>query len=159
VAYNEFYNADSGLVTVASSSQTAIFEMRSSGTTNKRAWVTGIRVAIGNTAVGAGNNSLFTLARAGNSPSGGSSVTPSPLDAASPASITGTFKGGWTIAPTVGTLLAEWQIPQSSGSMWVEYPALGMEWVMPVATASVAMFVTNSSATSTPIQVQFIFAE
>lgn len=159
MAYSEIYNVDSGLVTVAATAQTAVLELRSSGTVNKRAWITSVRVAIGNTAAVAGNNALFTLARAGNTPSGGAAVTPAPVDTASPAAITGAFKGAWTIGPTAGTILAEWQVPQSSGSMWVEYPALGMEWVVPVATASVVMFVTNSVATSTPVQVQFVISE
>jgi hypothetical protein len=159
VAYSEIYNVDSGLVTVASASQTAVLELRSSGTVNKRCWVTGIRCAIGNTAAAAGNNALFTLARAANTPSGGTSITPSPVDAASPAAISGAFKGSWGTTPTLGTLLAEWQVPQSSGSQWVEYPALGMEWVLPVSTASLVVFVTNSVSTSTPIQVQLIISE
>lgn len=157
MAISEVYNADSGLVAVATTAQTALLELRAAAT--RRAWVQGIRIAIGNTAAVAGNNVLFTLARAGNTPSGGTSVTLVPADPAAPTAIATAFKGAWTIAPTQGAILAEWEIPQASGSMWVEYPPQGSEWTLPVATASIVMFVTASVATSTPMQAQFVVNE
>lgn len=156
---SEIYTADSGLVTVASTAQTALFELRSSGTVNKRAWVTGVRLLIGNSLAAGGNNVLFTLARVANTPSGGTAVTPNPHSASSPAAITGAFKGSWVAAPTLGAILGEWEVPQSSGAMWAEFPPLGYEWSLPVATASLCMFVTASVNTSTPIGCQFIFSE
>lgn len=157
MAISDIYTADSGLVAVASTSQTAVLELRSSGTVNKRAWIAGVRILVGNTA--ATGNILFTLARASNTPSGGTAVTPAPHDAASPAAITGAFKGAWATAPTAGTVLGEWELPQTSGSMWAEFPLPGTEWVLPVATASIAGFVTCSSATSTPVGFQLILSE
>jgi hypothetical protein len=159
MAISEIYTADSGLVTISSTSQTALLELRSSGTTSHRAWIMAVRVAVGNTGAVAGNSTLFTLARAANSPSGGSSVTMVPSDLAAPTAIAAAFKAAWTIAPTLGAILGEWEIPQASGSMWVEYPVPGAEWALPVATASIAVFVTNSVATATPVQAQLVVSE
>lgn len=159
MAISEIYNADSTLVTISSTSQTALMELRSSGTTSKRAWIMGVRLTVGNTAAAAGNNVLFTLARAGNTPAGGTTVTLGAQDTAAPTAITTAFRGSWTTAPTVGTILAEWELPQASGSLWVEYPPPGGEWVLPVATASIAVFVTTSVATATPVQAQFVVSE
>jgi hypothetical protein len=156
---SDFYNADSGLISFSSASQAPLLELRSSGTTSKRAWITGVRVTVGNTAAAAGNNVLFTLARAGNTPSGGTAVTMGAADPAAPTAITGAYKGNWATAPTVGTILAEWEVPQASGSMWVEYPPPGAEWVLPVATASIAVFVTPSVSTATPLQAQLYVSE
>jgi hypothetical protein len=159
MAISEIYNADSTLVSISSTAQTALMELRSSGTTSKRAWIMGVRLAVGTTAAVASNNVLFTLARAGNAPSGGTAVTLGAQDPAAPTAITAAFRGSWTTAPTVGTILAEWELPQASGSLWVEYPPPGAEWVLPVATASIAVFVTTSVATATPVQAQFIVSE
>ncbi|HVB42555.1 MAG TPA: hypothetical protein VNF47_07575 [Streptosporangiaceae bacterium] len=159
MANSDVYDVKSGLVAVAATSQTAVLELRSSGTVNKRAFVAGIRIKVGNTAAAAGNNILFTLARAGNTPSGGTAVTPTPHDPASGAAISGAFIGSWATAPTLGAVLGEWELPQASGAMWEEFPPLGYEWVLPVATASIAGFVTNSVATSTPVSFEWVFSE
>ena len=85
MALSDLYVADSGLVAIASTSQTALLELRSSASPAKRAFIIAVRCAVGNTAAVAGNNVLFTLARAGNTPSGGTSVTLGAQDTASGA--------------------------------------------------------------------------
>lgn len=159
MANSDIYTADSGLIAIASASQTALFELRSSGTVNKRAFIVGFRGLVGNTAAAGGNNILITLARAANTPAGGSAVTPNPHDPASGAAISGAFKGSWGTTPTIGAILGEWEVPQASGAAWVEFPPLGYEWVLPVATASIVVFVTCSVATSTPISAQLVVSE
>jgi len=49
-------------------------------------------------------------------------------------------------------------LPQTTGSMWEEFPPLGYEWVAGVSTYLV-MFVTTSVATATPLEAQFIISE
>jgi hypothetical protein len=153
---NDFYNVDSGTFTLSGTVVTAILELRS---TTKRAWVSAVRIAAGTVAAAAGNDILYTLARAGNTPTGGSAATLNPLDSAAPVALTSGFKSAWTTAPTVGTILAEWQIPQASGQMWSEYPPLGFEWGLASGTASMALFATNSSTASTVVQTQFVISE
>ena len=159
MAISDIYVGDSGLISVNSASQTALYELRSSGTVNKRAFIVGVDINVGNTAAAAGNNVLFTLARAANTPSGGTAVTPAPNDLASGAAISGTFKGSWATTPTLGAILWEKELPQASGAAWTLYPPLNYEWALPVATASIAMFVTCSQAIATPLQAIFTFSE
>ncbi len=66
---SDIYTIDSGLVAQASTTQTAILELRTLAT--KRAFIVGVRMKIGVTAAAAGNDVIFTLARSGNSPTGG----------------------------------------------------------------------------------------
>jgi|SRR5215472_4159614 len=156
MAISDVYTVDSGAVATATTSQTPLLELRTAAT--KRAFIVGVRMKVGKTSAAAGNTSLFTLARAGNSPSGGTAANLRPNDAASAAAISSAFIGSWTIAPTLGNILAEWILPETTGSMWEEFPPLGYEWVAGVSTSIVA-FITNTDATSTPIEVQFVVSE
>lgn len=158
---SDLYVHRSGSVSIATVTQTAVISLF--GTAAKRLWVVGVRVEIGNTAAAAANNMLFTLARPGNTVNASSTNGGNPLDYSAPASI-GVNATAWTTAPTVGTILAEWEVPMSSGSMWVEYPPTNYEWGVPAiandnANAGVHVFVTASVATSTPIFVDIIESE
>lgn len=160
MAISDIYTVDSGMVATATTSQTPLLELRPAGT--KRAFIVGVRMKIGVTAAAAGNDAVFTLARSGNGPTGGSAASLRAHDSASAAAINGAFIGSWTIAPTLGNILGEWVLPQTTGSMWEEFPPLGYEWVMPSATGSgnsIVAFITNSVATSTPVEVQFVVSE
>lgn len=157
---SDVYTVDSGLVSVGATTITPVLELRPVGT--KRAFIVGIRMKIGVTGAVAGNDVLFTLARSGNGPTGGTAANIRANDTASAAALNTAFIGSWTIAPTAGNTLAEWVLPQTTGSMWEEFPPLGYEWVMPSATGSgnsVVGFVTPSVVTSTPVEFQFIFSE
>jgi len=156
VAISDIYTVDSAMVTQSSTTQTGILELRTAAT--KRAFVTGVRMKIGVTAAAAGNDVVFTLARAANSPSGGTAANLRAHDAASAAAISSAFIGSWTIAPTLGNVLGEWVLPQTTGSMWEEFPPLGYEWVAGVSTSLVG-FVTTSVATATPVEFQFVVSE
>lgn len=156
MAISDIYTVDSGMVATATTTQTAVLELRTAAT--KRAFITGLRMKIGVTAAAAGNDAVFTLARAGNSPTGGTAANLRPHDAASAAAISSAFIGAWTIAPTLGNVLGEWVLPQTTGSMWEEFPPLGYEWVAGVSTSLVG-FITLSVATSTPVEFQFVVSE
>ena len=156
MAISDIYTVDSGMVATATTSQTAVLELRTVAT--KRAFVTGLRMKIGVTAAAAGNDAVFTLARAGNSPTGGTSANLRAHDAASATALSTAFIGSWTIAPTLGNVLGEWVLPQTTGSMWEEFPPLGYEWVAGVSTSLVG-FITLSVATSTPVEFQFVVSE
>lgn len=153
---SDVFTVDSGLVATATTAQTPVLELRTAAT--KRAFIVGLRMKIGVTAAAAGNDAIFTLARAGNSPTGGTAANLRANDAASAAAISSAFIGTWTIAPTLGNILGEWALPQTTGSMWEEFPPLGYEWVAGVST-SVVGFITLSVATSTPIEFQFVVSE
>lgn len=156
MAISDIFTADSGLVSIASTSQTALICLSTAST--KRAFITGVRMTIGVTAAAAGNSVLFTLARTGNSPTSSNTVTPRPHDAASAAALSSALVAAYTIAPTAGNILAEWELPQTTGSAWEEFPPLGYEWVLGTS-AFVGLFVTTSVATSTPLGAQLIFSE
>lgn len=156
MAISDIYTADSGLVTIATTAQSPI--LLATTTATKRAFVVGVRMKIGVTAAAAGNDIIFTLARAGNSPTGGTPANLRPHDASSATAFTSAAIPSYTIAPTLGNILAEWALPQTTGSMWEEFPPLGYEWVAGVSTYLV-MFVTNSVGTSTPVEAQFVISE
>jgi hypothetical protein len=156
MAISDIYTVDSGMVATATTSQTAILELRTAAT--KRAFITGLRMKLGVTLAAAGNDAVFTLARAGNSPTGGTAANLRPHDAASAAAISTALIGSWTIAPTLGNILGEWVLPQTTGSMWEEFPPLGYEWAAGVSTSLVG-FITLSVATSTPVEFQFVVSE
>jgi hypothetical protein len=156
MAISDIYTADSGLVTISSISQSPILNVRTTAT--KRAFLVGVRVKIGVTAAAAGNDVVFTLGRVTTSGTGGTPVTARPHDAASAAAFTTAFVPAYTIPPTVGNILGEWVLPQTTGSMWEEFPPLGYEWVAPVSD-QLCMFVTNSVATATPVEAQFVISE
>jgi len=156
VAISDIYTVDSAMVTQSSTTQTAILELRTAAT--KRAFCVGVRMKIGVTAAAAGNDVVFTLARAANSPTGGTAANVRAHDAASAAAISSAFIGAWTIAPTLGNILGEWVLPQTTGSMWEEFPPLGYEWVVGVSGFLVG-FVTLSVAMATPVEFQFVVSE
>src|SRR5215469_12673457 len=131
--------------------------------TTIRLYIVGVRVEVGQTTAVAGNDLVFTLARPGNTMTGTTTATPNPHDFSAPASI-GTFYTAWSTAPTVGAILAEWELPQASGSEWTEYPAQGYEWQVPAianaaANAGLHLFATASVATSTPVIVNITFSQ
>ena len=115
-------------------------------------------MSIGVTAAAAGNSVIFTLARAANSPTGGTAANLRAHDAASAAAISTAAIPSYTIAPTLGNILGEWELPQTTGSAWEEFPPLGYEWVGGVSTYLVG-FVTTSVATGTPLGFQFVVSE
>ena len=161
MAYNDVYVHRSGSVAVAATTATPLISLF--GTAAKRGWLLGVRIMIGNTLAVAGNNVLFTLARPGNTPNASATQAGNPHDFSSPASIM--VNGiAWTTAPTVGTILAEWELPQASGAMWTEFPPTSDEWGVPAiannaANAGVHLFATPSVNTSTPILADLIAGE
>lgn len=147
--------------TLAATSATALGSLVA-GTT-VRLWVVGLRVEIGVTAAAAGNEILFQLVRPGNTMTGTTTVTPNPHDFSAPASI-GTAYSAWSTAPTVGAVLADETLPQTTGSAWVEFPPTDYEWQVPAianaaANAGLHLFATASVATSTPLVCDLIFSQ
>jgi hypothetical protein len=159
--YNDVYNNRSGSVAVAAVVATPVLSVF--GTAAKRLWAVGIRFSVGVTTAVAGNSLLFQLARPGNAVNASATASGNPHDFSSPASI-GQLATAWTLAPTLGAILAEWEIPQTTGSGWAEFPPTGDEWGIPAiannnANAGLHVFVTPSVATSTPVFVNLITGE
>ena len=161
MAISDLYTFRSGSVAIAATTATAVSSVI--GTTTIRGWVVGVRVDIGVTAAAAGNSMLFQLARPANTPTGTSLTSGSAHDFSAPASI---VQGctTWSTAPTVGTIVWEQELPQTTGSAWEEFPPLGYEWQIPAlanttANTGLHMFVTASVATSTPVFVDLIVSE
>jgi hypothetical protein len=161
MAISDVFTFRSGSVAIAATSATAVSSVF--GTAAKRGWVVGVRVDIGVTAAAAGNSLLFQLARPANTPTGTSLASGNPHYYSAPASI---CQGctTWSTAPTLGTVLWEQELPQTTGSAWEEFPPLGYEWGIPAiananANAGVHLFVTASVATSTPVYVDLIVSE
>ena len=161
MAVSDVYNYKSGSVALAATSATPVISLY--GTAAKRLWVVGVRMLVGVTAAAAGNSLLFQLVRPNASNTGTGLASGVPHDFSSPASI-GQFAVAWSTAPTVGTVLAEWELPQTTGSAWEEFPPAGYEWGVPAvananANAGVHLFVTASVATSTPVFADIIASE
>ena len=149
-----------GSATLSAASATALCSLVTGSTL--RGWVVGVRVEIGNTAAAAPNDILFTLCRPGNTMTGTTTGTPNPHDFSAPASIA-TIYTAWSTAPTIGSILARWTLPQTTGSMWEEFPPTNYEWQCPAiangaANAGVHLFATPTVATSTPITFDLIYS-
>lgn len=130
------------------------------GAATVRGWAQGCRVKVGVTAAAVGNDLLFQLARPGNTPTGTGAFNGGAHDFSAPAGILQGYTT-WSTAPTVGTILAEWVVPQTTGSAWEEFPPTDDEWQIPAianaaANAGLHLFVTPSVATSTPVFVDLI---
>jgi hypothetical protein len=161
MAISDIYTFRSGSVAVASTSATAVSSVY--GTAAKRGWVVGLRVEIGVTTAGAGNSVLFQLCRPSATNTGTTLSSGVAHDYSAPASI---CQGctTWSTAPTAGTVLTEFELPQTTGSMWEEFPPLGYEWGIPAiananANAGVHLIVTASAVQSTPVFVDLIVSE
>jgi hypothetical protein len=164
MAYNDVYTGLSGPVAVAQTTALPICSVF--GTAAKRLWVVGVRVKVRVTAAAAGNEIHFQLARPGNTPNASNAAAIAAgggHDYSSPASV-GLFATAYTTAPTVGAILAEWEVPQTTGSAWEEFPPTGIEWGVPAianntANAGLHVFAICSAATSTPVAVDIIWGE
>jgi hypothetical protein len=158
---SDIYTFRSGSVALAAAAQAPVLSVVA-GTT-VRLWGLAIRVEVGTTLAAAGNNLQFVLARPGNTPTGTTTTTGNPHDFSAPACI-GTGYTAWSTAPTQGAVLAEWQVPQASGSEWVEYPIPEATWQIPAianaaANGGLHIFCTPSVATSTPVFVNFVISQ
>ena len=161
MAYNDVYTALSGSQAVAQTTALPIISVF--GTAAKRLWVVGVRVKVLVTLAAAGNDIRFQLARPGNIPTATGLAGGGAHDFSSPASI-GQFATTWSTAPTVGTILAEWVVQQTTGSAWEEFPPTGDEWGVPAianaaANAGLHLFAIPTVATSTPVSVDLIWGE
>lgn len=161
MAYNDVYTGLSGSVSVSAITATPICSVF--GTSAKRLWVVGVRVKVLVTTAVAGNDVRFQLARPGNTPNASATAGGNAHDFSSPASI-GQFATAYTTAPTVGTILAEWVVPQTTGSAWTEYPPTGVEWGVPAiannaANAGLHLFAIPTVNTATPFSVDLIWGE
>jgi len=161
MAISDVYTFRSGSVAVASLSATPVMSVY--GTAAKRSWIQGVRVKLGVTTAAAGNDVLFQLCRPSATNTGTGLASGVASDFSAPASIS-QLAVAWSTAPAVGLVLAEWVLPQTTGSMWEEFPPSGDEWGIPAilnanANAGVHLIVTCSVATSTPIFADFIVSE
>ena len=158
---SDIYEYRSGSVAIAATTATPVMSVY--GTAAKRLWATGCRVKCGVTLAAAGNVLLFQLARPAATNTGTGLASAAANDFSAPASI-GQLALAWSTAPTVGVVLAEWILPQTSGSMWEEFPPTNMEWGIPAiatgnANAGLHLFVTASVNTSTPVFADLIVSE
>jgi predicted outer membrane repeat protein len=119
---------------------------------------------IGVTAAAAGNSVLFQLARPNATNTGTTLTGGNPHDFSAPPGL-GNFATTWSTAPTVGTVLWEQELPQTTGSSWEEFPPAGYEWGVPlgsgtaVASGGVHMFINQSILTGTTYNVDLIWSE
>jgi hypothetical protein len=161
MAISDVYTARSGIVTVATTAATPLMSLISPAT--KRAWVVGVRIDVQATTAIVGSSVLFQLARPGNTHTATGLATVPAHDFSAPNSISSQALT-WSTAPTIGTVLWEQELPQTSGSSWEEFPPAGYEWQVPaIATAAansgLHLFVTATAATSTTYVADLVFSE
>lgn len=161
MAISDVYTFKSGSVAIAATSATPVLSVIS--TAAIRGWGVGIEINIGVTAAAAGNSMLFQVCRPANTPNGSSPFNGSADDFSAPSPILQGYTT-WTTAPTVGSVLWEKELPQTTGSAWTFWPPTGYEWGIPAiannaANAGLHVFVTASVATSTPVFVDLICSE
>ncbi len=160
MALSDIYS-QRGTITLAATTSIAAFSLY--GTAAKRLWLVGVRVKVLQTGAVAGNDITFTLARPSATNTGTTLTSGVANDFSAPASL-GQTCVTWSTAPIIGTTLGEWALPQTTGSMWEEFPPGGDEWGVPAiananANAGVHLFAQATVATSTPISFDFIWSE
>jgi hypothetical protein len=160
MAISDVYTG-TGTATLSSASFTPVIGV--TGQTTKRSWVVGVRVEIGACAAAAGNSVLFQLFRSTATAASATTAAGAPHDYSAPAALS-VVTSTWSTVPTTGTIVADWTIPQTTGSAWEEFPPLGYEWGIPaiaLGTANAGLFVavTAGSASSTAYTVQMIWSE
>jgi hypothetical protein len=160
MALSDIYS-QRGTITLSATTSTPVFSLY--GTAAKRLWLVGVRVKILQTGAVAGNDVTFTLARPSATNTGTTLTSGVANDFSAPASI-GQTCVTWSTAPIIGTILGEWALPQTTGSMWEEFPPGGDEWGVPAvananANAGVHLFAQATVATSTPVSYDFIWSE
>jgi hypothetical protein len=162
---SDVYVARQSSLAIATTAATQVLSLF--GTAAKRIWIVGCRVEIVNAgATPAGNSMLFQLVRVSSTVSGTAPAAGYAQDFSAPASL-GSFATAWGTAPTFSNstaVLAEWTIPQTTGSAWEEFPPLGYEWGVPATAnnannAGVHLFVTASNNTSTTVTADLIWSE
>ena len=161
MAISDVYTFKSGSVALAATSATAVMSVI--GATTIRGWLVGLEINVGVTLAAAGNTLLFQLCRPANTPNGSSPFNGNPEDFSAPNPILQGYTT-WTTAPTVGAVLWEKELPQTSGSAWSYYPPTGYEFQIPAianasANAGLHMIVTPSVVTSTPVFIDLICSE
>jgi hypothetical protein len=164
MALGRTYTVDSGLVTLASTTQTAI--LASNGLTTLVADIEAVRVSISS---GAGvsypsNGTVnFLLARTTAAAAGGAAVTPNPHNPSDIVARTAFLSGTTAITgiTTPGVTLWSQNLPFTSGANWAEWVTPGAEWrTAASATAGVALYITCTSAgTATQFQCELVFSE
>jgi hypothetical protein len=160
MALSDIYNTRQ-TITLAATTSTAVVSLY--GTAAKRLWLVGVRVKLGATGAVAGNDVIFTLARPSATNTGTGLASGVAHDFSAPASI-GQIAVAWSTAPIIGTILAEYGVPQTAGSMWEEFPPGGDEWGVPAvananANAGVHLFVQATSVQSTIVRADFVWSE
>jgi hypothetical protein len=168
MAISDVYEARSGLYTIVNTTATPFLSLfgYASAATAHRCWAVGVRVGIGASSAAAGNTLLFQLARPALTTVNASSVAVGvPHDFSASPSVA-QVATAYTTAPTVGTVLWEQELPQTTGSAWEEFPPLGYEWGVPalannagVAGVGIHMFVTAGVTTSTIVYADIIWSE
>lgn len=159
MAISDIYEANSGLIAVASTGGT-VPTMYVQAPASKRTWIVGVRVGIGVTTAATGNSVLFGLARSAVASAGGTYLALNANDSAAGSAFTQAYASSFANAPAPAATGFLWQqeLPQATGSSWEEFPPLGYEWSIP-AGGTVACFAVPSVNTSTPVSFQLIVSE
>jgi hypothetical protein len=162
---SDIYVGRQSVLAVATTAATPVLTIF--GTAAKRVWIVGCRVEVINAgATPAGNSMLFQLVRVSSTVSAAAPTGGYAQDFSSPTSIA-SFASSWNSAPTFSNstaVLAEWTVPQTTGSAWEEFPPLGYEWGVPATAngannAGVHLFCTASNNTSTTVTCDIIWSE
>lgn len=148
----------------SSTATTAVPILSVYGSSAKRLWIVGVRIDIVSTTAAAGNNVLFQLCRSGVANTVSNIQTAGAHDFSAPAAL-GTTGTTWGTPPTVGTVLWEQELPQTTGSSWEEFPPAGYEWGVPISSGTTAasggvhLFINQSILTATTYNADLIWSE
>jgi hypothetical protein len=160
------YTVDSGQIAVAVNTQTPLLMVATNSTTNL--YIQALRVGVASGSSGASYVQNGTvqpyLARASNTPSGGTTITPTSHRASGQACNSTWTIGSWSTAPTCPTPTAGgvlWGVPfaLTAGANWGEWVTPQSEWEIGPSSWG-AFFVTCSSApTNAYFAVEMVFTE
>jgi hypothetical protein len=159
-----FYTIDSGLVTLASTSQTPILAGITTATSTCDILAIRIGVYSGSSVSYPANGTVqCTLARTSAAPTGGAASTANPHNASDIAANT-LWKNGSTAITAIttpGVTLWNQILPFTAGANWGEWVPGGAEWRVGASTTiGVALYLTCSSAgTATQFQAELVFVE
>lgn len=160
MSLGRIYTVDSGLITLASTSQTCILEGTTGSTNTVDIQAIRISLASGSGVSYPSNGTVqCQLARASSVSGGSSALTPSPHNSGDVGAQSVWKSGSTAITATEGAVLWNQNLPFTAGANWAEWVTPGDEWRVPISS-SVGFFLTCSSAgTATEFQVELVFAE
>jgi hypothetical protein len=162
LALGRVYTVDSGLITLAATTQTLMLAATAPSTATCDIQAIRIGLASGSGVSYPANGTVACgLYRNTGARTAGLALTPSPHNTGDVAAQTSWWSGSTAITGfTIGTALL-WNIvlPFTAGANWGEWVTPGAEWRIPISASAGIWLTCSSAGTATQFQIEAVFSE